>query len=470
MKRTALSAMESWLHQKSRKPLVIRGARQVGKTALVRIFAEQQGLDLIEINLERHLELTKLFAGIDIPGILLELEGMTGKKAVPGKSLLFLDEIQAIPEAIAALRYFYEDRPELAVVAAGSLLEFALAEHSFSMPVGRIEYLHLGPMTFQEYLEATDPYSAEWLDNLVFDWQKQQNDQLSGHLEIPGSIHHRLLKKQREYLFVGGMPEAVSAFCDNQDFHAVSRIHNILIETYIDDFAKYAGQADLARLQTVFRALPLHGGKKVVYARFSREDTSVQIKNALELLLKARISTKVIHAHGNGIPLMAEMDERVFKLIFIDVGLLNRMLGLPPHTLQGMDEVSLTNAGALAEQFVGQNLLQDKEIRSPLFLNYWQRMGKTENAEVDYLLQIDAALYPLEIKAGKTGSLKSLHQFMLEKGGALAVRMDLNPPSIQRVRVKGPAKEDIAYTLLSLPLYLVSRLTDAVRSAAPNTM
>lgn len=403
------------------------------------------------------------------PGILLELEGLTGKKAVPGKSLLFLDEIQAIPEAIAALRYFYEDRPDLAVVAAGSLLEFALSRHSFSMPVGRIEYLHLGPMTFREFLEETDSYGAEWVKDLVFDWQRQQDDQLSGRLDIPASIHQRLLNRQREYLFVGGMPEAVSCFKDSHDFHAVSRIHNTLIETYIDDFAKYAGQADLARLQNVFRALPHQGGKKVVYARFSREDTSVQIKNALELLLKARIATKVIHSPGKGIPLMAEMDERVFKLFFIDVGLLNRMVGLPPHTLQGMDEVSLINAGTLAEQFVGQNLLQDKEAGSPLFLNYWQRMGKTENAEVDYLLQIDAALYPLEIKAGKTGSLKSLHQFMLEKGGALAVRMDLNPPSIQRVRVKGPSKEDIVYDLLSLPLYLVSRLADAVKSTAPNT-
>ena len=467
MKRTALSALKTWLHQKSRKPLVIRGARQVGKTELVRIFADQEGLDLIEINLERHLELTKLFAGLDIPGILLELEGLTGKKAVPGKSLLFLDEIQAIPEAIAALRYFYEDRPDLAVVAAGSLLEFALSQHSFSMPVGRIEYLHLGPMTFGEFLEETDSYSAEWINNLDFDWHKQQNDQHSGRLDIPASIHERLLKRQKEYLFVGGMPEAVSGFKDSHDFHAVSRIHNTLIETYIDDFAKYAGRTDLTRLQNVFRALPHQGGKKVVYARFSREDTSVQIKNALELLLKARIVTKVIHTHGNGIPLMAEMDERVFKLIFLDVGLLNRMVGLPPHTLQGMDEVSLINAGTLAEQFVGQNLLQDKELRSPLYLNYWQSMGKTENAEVDYLLQIDADLYPLEIKAGKTGSLKSLHQFMLEKGGTLAVRMDLNPPSIQKVRVKGPSKEEIVYDLLSLPLYLVSRLADAIKSTIP---
>lgn len=456
MNRKALKTLRAWLTGPSRKPLVIRGARQVGKTSLVRMFAEEQVLDLVEVNLERHMYLRKVFSGLDTSAILLELEGVAGKAIVPGKTLLFLDEIQAVPEAIASLRYFFEDIPDLAVVAAGSLLEFALSDHSFSMPVGRIEYLHLGPVTFLEFLEAVDPFSAEWLAGFPFSGES--------YLKIPESHHKRLLNRIREFLFVGGMPEAVSVFAETGDYYQVSRVHDSVIDTYVDDFAKYARQVDLVRLQNLFKAVPGHIGKKVVYRRLAPEESSTKTRETLELLVKARLASKVIHTHGNGVPLGAEMQEKVFKLLFLDAGLLNRMYGIPAHTMRSIDENALINAGVMAEQFIGQHLLQDPDVRSPLHLHYWQREGKAANAELDYLVQIDSEVYPLEVKAGKTGTLKSLHQFMREKRKKLAIRMDLGPPSVQRVNMLDYDRTEIDYPLLSLPLYCIERLADTVRS------
>lgn len=456
MKRNALRVLQHWLKEIERKPLIIRGARQVGKTRLVRIFAEEAGLDIVEINLERHLYLQKIFAGYDIGKILVELEGLAGKKIAPGRSLLFLDEVQAVPEAIAALRYFYEELPDLPVIAAGSLLEFTLSDHSFSMPVGRIEYLHLGPMTFHEFLEAVDPYSAEELKKLF----------LSGDSSFPisRSLHHRFLDLMRKYMIVGGMPQAVFVYKDSNDFFQVARVQDSILDTYVDDFAKYSGNIDLLRLQNVFRALPSQLGKKVIYKRFSHDESSVKIRHALELLIKARLAAKVIHSHGNGIPLGAEMDDQVFKLLYLDVGLLNRISGIPPREISAMEGAVLVNNGIVAEQFIGQHLLQHPDLRSPLFLHYWQRDGRRGNAEIDFLVQIDSGIYPLEVKAGKSGSLKSIHQFMGEKGRNLALRMDANPPSLQDVKVLGHDRTEISYKLLSLPLYSVEYISDAVRS------
>ena len=272
------------------------------------------------------------------------------------------------------------------------------------------------------------------------------------------------MNRIREFLFVGGMPEAVSVFQETGDYYQVSRVHDSVIDTYVDDFAKYSRQVDLGRLQNLFRALPGHIGKKVVYRRFSQEESSTQIRENLELLVKARLAAKVIHSHGNGVPLGAETQEKVFKLLFLDAGLLNRMYGIPSGTMRSIDETALVNTGVMAEQFIGQHLLQDPDVRSPLSLHYWQREGKSGNAEVDFLVQIDSDVYPLEVKAGKSGTLKSLHQFMKEKPKKLAIRMDLGRPSVQRVRMLDYDRTEIDFPLLSLPLYCIGQLADTVRS------
>ncbi len=459
MTRGDLSTLKQWFVRTHRKPLILRGARQVGKTYLVRLFSQEQGLDLAEINLERHLELKRAFLSKDPTRILPEIEGIIGKKITPGRTLLFIDEIQAIPEAVAALRYFHEELPLLAVIAAGSLLEFVLGSHTFSMPVGRVSYLHLGPLSFLEFLDAVDPYGAGELRSL----SDIPIDQYSDRTVIPDSLHERLNQRLREYLYIGGMPEAAALYLETQDVHQVAVVHDSIIHTYFDDFSRYAGKADPLLLQTILRRMPSAVGQKILYTRFSEDHTSRPIRHALELLIQARLVSKVIHSDANGIPLGAEMDERVFKLLNLDTGLMNRMAGLSLATIRGLTGQRLINEGALAEQFIGQQLLGNHDVDSPRYLHYWQRSGRKANAEVDYVIQLGSDIIPIEVKAGRSGTLKSLHQFMAEKHAPLAIRFDLNPPSLQQVSVSIQDSSVVTYPLLSLPLYAVEASTAAAR-------
>ena len=282
MYRTAEDHLGKWFKRKRRKPLVLRGARQVGKSTLVRQFASKTGICLHEINLERHLHLNDIFKTLDIDGIIKELDAIIGANVQKPGSLLFLDEIQATPYAIQALRYFYEDKPRLPVIAAGSLLEFALADHHFSMPVGRIEYYHLGPMSFKEFLNEIEPELTKYIS--TFSIQET----------IPVSAHQMLLKRQREYLFTGGMPEAVLVFKESGSFSEVSDIHRSIADTYQDDFSKYAKQKELVLMQRVFRYIPRSIGKKIKYSNISREQRSKDLKAIIELLTKARICHKIL--------------------------------------------------------------------------------------------------------------------------------------------------------------------------------
>ena len=224
MQRAAAQLLKKWIENEQRKPLVIRGARQVGKSTLVRQFAEENKLILNEINLEQHLELNNTFKTLDTKLISKELEGLLGRKIISPGSILFLDEIQATPNALQALRYFYEELPELPVVAAGSLLEFVLSKHNFSMPVGRIEYVHLGPMTFEEYLGEID----ESLLNHIIEFDFSD--------DIPKTVQKKLLERQREYLLVGGMPEAILHYLRSGQFADIMPVHRSIISTYLDDF------------------------------------------------------------------------------------------------------------------------------------------------------------------------------------------------------------------------------------------
>lgn len=449
LKRYAEQTLKQWLTGSFRKPLVVRGARQVGKSTLVRNFAKEHQLNLIEVNLERHVELDLTFKTLSMPKILSELEGLTGQHPLRENSLLFLDEIQATPWALQALRYFYEDHPELPVIAAGSLLEIVLSKHSFSMPVGRIEYLHLGPMSFEEYLQARD---KRLLDYLV-DYDL--------HSPIPTTVHHQLLEKQREYLFVGGMPEAIARFIQTNEFMEAVKVQQSIIETYRDDFSKYCKADQLIRLHRVFNYVPSSVGNKTKYCHISREDGARELKNAISLLAKSGVITPVYHSSCSGIPLHAQANEHKYKLLFLDIGLVNRVCALDWLAINAMDERKLINEGPLAEQFIGQHLrLLSNPDASPT-LSYWVREQRTSNAEVDYVISRGDMILPIEVKAGRSGSLKSLFQFAHEKKTQLAIRFDLNPPSFQtathKTRIKNQECE-IKVPLLSLPLYLVGQL------------
>lgn len=444
--RFAGKYLETWYRRSGRKPLVIRGARQVGKSTLVRRFAEDHGLILNEINLERHLYLDKIFKSLDMDIIIKELSALTGRNILFPDSILFLDEIQATPHAIQALRYFYEDKPDLPVLCAGSLLEFALSDHHFSMPVGRIEYYHLGPMTFGEFLNAADPDMVSYCSEFHVDQG------------MPLTAHQKLIKRQREYLFVGGMPEAVYAYIEKNGLADVTAVHRSIADTYQDDFSKYAKQKDLVLLQKVFRQIPRIIGQKVKYSNISREDKSREVKTVIDLLVKARICHKVFHSYCSGVPLMADINENIYKLIFMDVGMAAYLTGLDWKTMQALDKQALVNEGRLAEQFVGQHLINPFE---PPKLNYWLREAISANAEVDYVISSANQVMPIEVKAGKSGAIKSLQQFALNKQATTCIRFDLNPPEIGQithsVRVKKGSAQ-VTYTLLSLPLYLAEEL------------
>lgn len=442
MKRHAEKVLQAWFEGTRRKPLVLRGARQVGKSTLVRQFAAERGLALNEINLERHLSLRRAFASLDVKRICAELEVIVGRAVNASGSLLFLDEIQAVPEALAALRYFHEDMPELPVVAAGSLLEFTLANHAFSMPVGRIEYLHLGPMTFREFAEAASPEMVRYLDYFAVG------------RELPESAHSVLMGLVRKYCFTGGMPEAVLAFVQTGTLQESVAVHRRILQTYEDDFAKYARSRDLALMQEIFRRIPAMVGQKIKYVNFSREVLSRNVKEALDLLMKARVCSAVTASSCTGIPLAAGCGVSPSrKLVFLDVGLMNHACGVDWSMLERMDGLRLINEGVIAEQFVAQHLLfHDEGLEAPS-LCYWMREARQSNAEVDYVVSSGTEVIPVEVKAGKSGSLRSLRQFVIERRPLRAIRFDANPASRQTVEIADA--DPISCELISLPLYAV---------------
>ncbi len=450
MQRQQIQFLSAWLRNKNRKPLVIRGARQVGKSTLVELFAKQCQRTLCTVNLERYQNFSEVFSNKNPREILQQVEFLPNVNAINADTILFLDEIQAVPEALPALRYFYEDMPDFPVISAGSLLEFSLADHTFSMPVGRIQYLHMGPMTFSEFLLAV---GEKKLHEFILEYRVGKN--------IGDITHKRLLLMLQSYYFVGGMPEAVAVFADSHSYKAVGEVHNSIIETYRDDFPKYGGSRNLNRMLNVFNFAAKNVGSKIKYSNISHQDQSVTIKKDIELLVMARVISKVIHSNCSGLPLQADIKERVFKLLFLDIGLMNAICGLGWQDLSRINENRIINQGAIAEQFIGQHLqalLADKPNRE---LNYWLREGKSSNAEVDFVIGMCGNLIPLEVKSGATGTLKSLHQFMGTKNAPFAVRFDANLPTQQKIETiinVNKNRKKVKYQLYSLPLYLIERL------------
>ena len=437
---------------------MIRGARQVGKSTLARLFCEAAGRQLIAVDFERQPELAEAFGRIREPRELLNLIEASANATVDPKAMLLLDEMQAAPRALATLRYFFEDMPEQPVLAAGSLMEFALADRAFPMPVGRVSYLHMGPMTFTEFLRGC---GKDGLAKQIaaFEWPSA-----GGKPGFDPALHALALEALRTYLFVGGMPEAVREYADTGRLRAVSAIHADIVETFRDDFQKYAARRDLTRMLRVFNFAARQAGRKVKYSNVSEGEPSATIRRDIELLAMARVVAKVTHSHGAGLPLQAHLKEQAFKLIFLDVGLMNAVCGLPWEALAGGGPEAFVNAGAVAEQFVGQHLQHLLAERVNRELTYWLREGRANNAEVDYVAEFGGRIVPIEVKANRAGALKSLHQFVAEKGVSLAVRFDAQPPSLQTVEAGVSGGQRVRYSLLSLPLYLIERLPEILRA------
>lgn len=424
-------ALLGWKKAVDRKPLLLRGARQVGKTYVVRNFAQQHFKNRVEINFELQPEFKEIFQNLEPAEIVKKINILQNTQIRLGETLLFLDEIQECPRAIMSLRYFYEKFPGLHVVGAGSLLEFALGDAGFKMPVGRVQYLHLQPLSFIEFLTAQG--EVQLRDYL---------NEISARKAPPDPIHKKLLELVRQYLIIGGMPAVVQHYLSDRAAATYQNQQTLLLQTYRDDFGKYASQAKRLYLQKVFLKAPTLVGKRFKYSHVDPDVKSRELKEAVSLLTRAGVIYKVVAASGHGLPF--QTDEDKFRINFLDVGLMQRGCGLDAEIATAKDFIAV-NSGAVAEQFVGQELLAHANPYEDGRLLFWARDKKQSQAEVDYLMTHRSQIVPLEVKSGKTGWLRSLKLFMKEHRTQIGVRLSQHPPSFYE-------------QILSIPLYAISEI------------
>lgn len=463
--RKLLTYLGIWKNKPHRKPLVLRGARQVGKSHAIRSFSKEHFESLVEINFERMADMASILTKNTPERAIQLLEVQFNTRIIPGKTLLFLDEIQVVPEVLAALRYFFEEIPELHVIAAGSLLDFALAEYEYSIPVGRVEYAYLGPVTFSEFLGALGEHTLlDFLSKFqIKGAHAEGNEEL-----VPIAIHKKAIELVKTYMLIGGMPEAISTFIKTSSLATVEELKQHLFASLRDDFSKYQRRADVVALRRVFERIPRLVGRQVKYVELDREMRAKKLSETLNLLANARVITKVRHSSANGIPLGAEAREDVFKLLFLDVGLLVSASQISPRDIESVDELNLVNKGSLAEQFIGQHLLFRGAPSEEPSLFYWQREGRNASAEIDYILTCRGEIIPVEVKAGKGGALKSLHYFIAGKNSPFGIKFDSLPPRefLGTVTVAGGVSTP--YKILSLPHYLIDEVGRIVDSQLSN--
>ena len=409
---------------------------------------------MVEVNFERNPEMARYFRGKSDPvAIFDELTLALGIEAEPGRALLFLDEIQAAPEVIAKLRWFSEEFSDLPVVAAGSLLEFALRDFEHSMPVGRIRYAEVEPMNFREFLRA---HEQERLLGHLESWRPGEAMSLAAH-EKAGEWFDR-------YSMVGGMPAVVEA--DRSGAAAVDcrRLQRDLVQTFREDFSKYSGRMDPQVLNEVLTAVAGALGRKFVYSRVGDGVRHQQARRALELLAMARICRIIPHSAANGLPLSAQTNQRLRKVAFLDVGLAHGLWNTPAgRAFPKPESVAPEIRGAIAEQLAAQELA-GSETDSPVDLFHWRREGGRAG-EIDFLIEADGRIVPVEVKSGAVGAMKSLHQFMFDKSLPLAVRLDRNPPSLRHIEVETTQGQPVAYDLLNLPHWMAGRTRELVHEA-----
>lgn len=413
LERESDKELASWKETSSRKPLVLRGARQVGKSSAVRNLGSKFKY-FIEINLDENQQLRILFeSGATVTEILEQLSILTNTPIIAGETLLFIDEIQASIPAISSLRYFYEQFPDLHVIAAGSLLEFALAEIP-SFGVGRVRFMFIYPFSFKEFLIANKE------NKLVEIIQKS-----SVQKPIPGLLHQKLKGYLKKFLIIGGMPEAVKTYISNGNMLEVQRVLDDLVLSIQADFAKYKNRVPASRIKEVFDAIVLQIGTKFSYAYPNASLTNVQIKEALKLLEMAGLAYSVTHSASNGIPLGAEINSKKRKILLFDTGIYQRILGLDIASLLIKDDFNIINKGNIAELFVGLELLKNPSCYEKRNLYYWHREAKNSQAEVDFVIQQQESIVPIEVKAGTKGSMQSMYIFLNEKKAPFGIRLSL---------------------------------------------
>ena len=406
------SDLSAWKDEKNRKPLLLRGARQIGKSSSVRKLAEQFD-NFLEINFEKNRNLYRFFDGdLNVKEICANLSVQFQKPIIPNKTLLFLDEIQACPNAISALRFFYEDYPELHVIAAGSLLEFALEELP-SFGVGRISSLFMYPFSFAEFMTACGN-------------QMLWNEVCKSSPEKPlfPVFHEKCLEFLKKFLIIGGMPAVVSKFVETNDILACQKTLNDLINSLKSDFSKYKARVPELRIQTAFEAVVHQTGGKFNYAKVEQLQYR-QVKESIELLEKAGLVIPVVHTSANGIPLGAEANFKKQKIMLLDTGIFQNVLGLQLSDILFSDDFDVINKGAIAEQFVGLEFLKNSSPYTSENLYFWIREKEKSRAEVDYVIQKNEKIIPIEVKSGISGKMQSMHLFLAEKKAKYGIRTSL---------------------------------------------
>lgn len=432
--------LSEWRESRTHKPLLLRGARQVGKSSAIRHLGEAFEY-FVEVNFERDSEISAVFNGNLKPQeIASRLSAFYGIPIIPGKTLLFLDEIQVCPPAVHSLWFFYEDYPELHVIAAGSLLEFALKKMA-SFGVGRVRSLFMYPMSFDEFLNAVGNQS--WLN---------AKREASPENPLFEALHNKLVEAFRTYLMLGGMPESVSTWVETEDYLQCQQIQDDIIQAYEDDFSKYEEKVDPTLLRQTLHSVALQVGSKFVYSNVAGGYRTENVKNALELLKDAGLIKPVIHTAANGIPLGADINDKFVKYLFMDSGLLLRLLGMENAGVSEMSRLilvgtasDLVNKGSLTEMVAGLELLKYNTPSQRHDLYYWQNLSRGAQAEVDYVIARDMKIIPVEIKAGTSGSMKSMYQMMNDKQLSYGIRSSLeNFGKLEKVDI--------------IPLYALSNL------------
>lgn len=435
-KRNALKSLQKWKGKENRKPLVIRGARQVGKTTLVQTFSK--GFEtFFHLNLEKQADRELFEQNFSAREILSAIHLYSNMLKEPGSTLLFIDEIQNSPQAISSLRYFYEEVPEVHVIAAGSLLE-TMINVPVSFPVGRVEYMALRPCSFAEFLEALGEVAIK--------------DALQS-ATLPQAIHSRVTKLFNEYVLVGGMPEAIASYAGNKDVVALSSIYETLLTGYSDDTEKYA-KTDT--LHNVLRHILTYGwqyaGQRIKFERFANSNyKSREMGEAFRVLEKAFLLELSYPTTSTAIPILPDLKKSP-KLLWLDTGLVNYSIGLQKE-LFGINDISELWKGKIAEHIVAQELLSISDLVSAK-RNFWVREARNSQAEVDFLYSYEGEIIPIEVKSGDNSKLKSLHLFMEESPVNKAVRFWNNPLSLDTITLPSGKQ----YALLNLPLYYAGQL------------
>jgi predicted AAA+ superfamily ATPase len=437
MKRDIYKELINWKLGNTRKPLLVRGARQIGKSYIIEEFGKQEFESYVLLNFERNPEYKEIFEGFDPRIIIEKITLYTSKKVVPGKTLVFLDEIQDCPKAILSLRYFYEEMHDLHIVAAGSLLEFALNSPDYRMPVGRIQYLYMNPMSFGEFLDAVgEEVLREYLS------------EYSNLKKITDHLHQRLLYLLRRYSIIGGMPEVVKEYVLTHDVLKCQQMQHSIIETFVDDFSKYATQAKISHLRKVFYSIPKMIGGKYIYSKVDSLVKSRELKEAVELLEQAGIIHRIKLSDGSGLPLEANVKDNFFKLLFLDIGLVHAISGILSETIKEEDFTSVYK-GAIAEQLVGQELIAYENSKKRTVLYYWARDARGSSAELDYLIVQNEKIIPVEVKSGAKGKMKSMFLYMEQ----------FKPTKAYKISQAWFGDNDI---IVDLPLYAINHLKSVI--------